>query len=106
MLRGKKCLVVGCGISGIGAVTLLDKMGARILFFDGNPEMSIAQLEAKLPQGVKAACYTGELPTSVYETVEVVVLSPGVPTDIPMVNRLREMGASIIGNSILQAYKS
>lgn len=90
-------MVVGCGISGIGAVTLLDKMGARILFFDGNPEMSIAQLEAKLPQGVKAACYTGELPTSVYETVEVVVLSPGVPTDIPMVNRLREMGASVIG---------
>lgn len=97
MLRGKKCLVVGCGISGIGAVTLLDKMNAEILLFDGNKEMTTAQLAEKLPQGVKAECYTGELPEELYETVEVVVLSPGVPTDIPMVNRLREQGASIIG---------
>ncbi len=97
MLRGKKCLVVGCGISGIGAVTLLNKMNAQILLFDGNKEMTAAQLEEKLPEGVKAECYTGELPEELYEKVEVVVLSPGVPTDIPMVNRLREQGASIIG---------
>ena len=97
MLRGKKCLVVGCGISGIGAVTLLNKMNAEIILFDGNKEMTTAQLAEKLPEGVTAECYTGELPEGLYETVEVVVLSPGVPTDIPMVNRLREQGASIIG---------
>lgn len=97
MLRGKKCLVVGCGISGIGAVTLLDKMNAQILLFDGNKEMTAEQLSAKLPEGVSAECYTGELPQALYETIEVVVLSPGVPTDIPMVVQLREAGASIIG---------
>ena len=31
------------------------------------------------------------------EQVDIVVLSPGVPTDIPMVNKLREAGACIIG---------
>ena len=97
MLRGKRCLVVGCGISGVGAVTLLDKMEAEIIFFDGNKDLTPEQLKEKVPQGIAAVCYTGELPEEVYETIQVVVLSPGVPTDIPMVNRLREQGASIIG---------
>ncbi len=97
MLKDKRCLVVGCGISGIGAVTLLDKLNAEIFLFDGNREMTPGQLEEKVPEGIKATCYTGELPEDVYESIQVVVLSPGVPTDIPMVNRLREMGADIIG---------
>lgn len=97
MLKGKRCLVVGCGISGMGAATLLNKMSAEIILFDGNKEMSVSELEEKLPEDIKAICYTGELPEEVYETLDVVVLSPGVPTDIPMVNKLRSMGAPIIG---------
>ena len=97
MLKGQKCLVVGSGISGIGAVTLLNQLNAEIIFFDGNEKLSIEDLEKKLPEGISASCYTKELPQEVMETLDVAVLSPGVPTDIPMVNTMRGMGVKIIG---------
>ncbi len=95
MLKGQKCLVVGSGISGVGAVTLLKEMNADIILFD--EKLSVEELKAKVPAGVKAICYSKEVPAQVMEQIDVVVLSPGVPTDIPMVNTLRDSGACIIG---------
>lgn len=88
---------MGSGISGIGAVTLLNQMNAQIIFFDGNEQMTIEELALKVPKSVAAACYTGELPQEVMEQLNVAVLSPGVPTDIPLVNALRDRGILIIG---------
>ncbi len=97
MLKGQKCLVVGSGISGVGAVTLLDRMNAEIIFFDGNEKMTIDELAEKVPEGVSAVCCTGELPEDIMKQLDIAVLSPGVPTDIPMVNTMRDMGIRIIG---------
>lgn len=97
MLKGKKCLVVGSGISGVGAMTLLDKLGAEIVLFD--EKLSVEELLAKIPEGANAVCYSGQMTESdiLSEQIEVAVLSPGVPTDIPLVNALREAGVRIIG---------
>jgi len=95
MLKGQKCLVVGSGISGIGAITLLKKMNATIYLFD--QKLTVQELYAKLPDGIKAECYSQELPESIMNQIDIVVLSPGVPTDIPLVNRLRDNNACIIG---------
>lgn len=97
MLEGQKCLIVGSGISGIGAVDLLEHFGADIVLYDSNEKMTREELEAKLPKGSKAECITGELPAQVEESIQAVVLSPGVPTDIPLVNRLRDRGVQILG---------
>ena len=35
-LEGKKVLVFGCGISGIGAVKLLEAVHAQVVLYDGN----------------------------------------------------------------------
>lgn len=95
MLKGQKCLVVGSGISGVGAVTLLQEMYAEIILFD--EKLSVEELRGKVPEGVVATCYSGIVPEAVMDQIDVVVLSPGVPTDIPMVNKLRDAGACIIG---------
>jgi len=97
MVKGRKCLVVGSGISGIGAMTLLNKLGAEIVLFD--EKLSVEELKQKVPAGVEATCYSGELSESTMdaEKIEIAVLSPGVPTDIPVVNRMREKGIRIIG---------
>ena len=95
MIKGQRCLVVGSGISGVGAMTLLHNMEAEIILFDEKLELEV--LKEKVPQGIVADCYAGVLPEEVIKSLQVAVLSPGVPTDIPLVNTLRDEGVEIIG---------
>lgn len=97
MLEGQKCLVIGSGISGLGAVSLLEHFGVELVLYDSNEKITAEELEAKLPAGSRAVCVAGELPVQIEESVDAVVLSPGVPTDIPLVNRLRDRGVQILG---------
>lgn len=90
-------MVIGSGISGSGSTALLEHMGADVVLYDSDERLTPADLQKKLPVGSKAFCVTGELPEEVFESTQTVVLSPGVPVDIPLVNALREKGASIIG---------
>lgn len=97
MKAGEKCLVIGTGISGIGSAILLEHMGAAVTLYDSNDQLKKEDVLAKLPAGSKVDCILGELPEAVLKATETVVLSPGVPVDIPLVNALRDNGASIIG---------
>ena len=49
MLEGQKCLVIGSGISGIGAVALLEKYHADVVLYDSSDKLTKEDLEAKLP---------------------------------------------------------
>ena len=97
MLEGQKCLVIGSGISGIGAVALLEKYNADVVLYDSSDKLTGEDLEAKLPEGSQAVCIAGELPENVELSIQAAVLSPGVPTDIPLVNRMRDRGVQILG---------
>lgn len=97
MLEGQKCLVIGAGISGIAAVGLLEKLGAEVYFYDSSEKLSPWQLRAKLPPDSGAECFTGAFPEATEKQIQNVILSPGVPTDIPLVNRLKERGVKILG---------
>ena len=97
MLEGHKCLVIGSGISGIGAVTLLEHYDVEIVLYDSNENIKIEDMKAKLPEGSRTVCIAGTLPADVEESITALVLSPGVPTDIPLVNRMREKGLPILG---------
>lgn len=95
--RGSKCLVVGSGISGLGSAALLEQMGAEVVLYDSNERLTAEEIRAKLPGDSRAVCVAGELAEEIFETAQTVVLSPGVPVDIPLVTALRERGAQIIG---------
>ena len=97
MLEGQKCLVIGSGISGIGAAVLLEKNHADVVLYDSSDKLTKEDLEAKLPGESKAVCIAGELPEEVELSIQAAVLSPGVPTDIPLVNRMRDRGVQILG---------
>lgn len=94
-MEGQKYLVVGSGISGIAAVTLLEQKGAEVILYDSNGKLAAEELMAKLPEGSRARCITGELPADFH--VDQVVLSPGVPTDLPWINHMRDAGIPILG---------
>jgi len=97
MLQGKKVLVVGTGISGVGAVTLLHKMNAKIAVYDGNEKLTEKEVTEKFPAEVSMQVFIGTLPKEEMENLDVAVLSPGVPLDAPVVCELREVGVHIIG---------
>ncbi|MBO5070359.1 MAG: UDP-N-acetylmuramoyl-L-alanine--D-glutamate ligase [Roseburia sp.] len=96
-LTGKRVLVVGSGISGIAATELLKKKGIETVLFDGNKNLDVEALKQKAPVFSDVEILLGELEEADMDRMDLVVLSPGVPTDIPMVNALREKGIPIWG---------
>ncbi len=95
--KGLKVLVIGTGISGIGAAKLLENVGAYPILFDSNCDVDKKSIEDKFHRDTKVSFYYGELPENVSRSTDLVVLSPGVPTDIPMVNGFRERHIKIWG---------
>ncbi len=102
---GMNFLVVGSGISGIGSAGLLEHMGAKVVLYDSNEKLAEEKMRALLPEGSRTVCVAGKLPESVAKETKTVVLSPGVPVDIPLVKKLRENGAAIIGEIELGFWK-
>lgn len=96
-LQNKKVLVFGSGISGIAAVSLLEKQGAFPVLFDGNRELTEEGIRSKLDEGSRAEIVIGELSEEILDTLSLAVLSPGVPTDIPLVNQMRDKGIPVWG---------
>ena len=96
-LIGKKVLVFGAGISGIGAADLLCQVQAVPVIYDGNKKLTEKEVLAKLQNPSGASAVLGELPDSLLEQVDLAVLSPGVPTDLDEVKRIRQKGIPIWG---------
>ena len=96
-LEGKRVLVVGSGKSGVAAAELLKKKGIEFVLFDGNKELDVDALTEKNPVFAGAKIILGELSEQDMAALDLVVLSPGVPTDLPMVNTLRDRGIPIWG---------
>ena len=96
-LKKKKVLVFGSGISGIGATRLLEKQGADVILYDGKETLDKEDLLKKIGEGSKAQIILGELKDEVINSLDLVVMSPGVPTDLPIVNKIREKGVCIWG---------
>ncbi len=93
----KKVLVFGSGISGIGAAKLLMRQGAEVVLYDGNEKLTESDLRKKLGEGNDTRIVIGTFPEELYDTLDIAILSPGVPTDLPVVNRMRESGILITG---------
>lgn len=96
-LQGEKVLIVGSGISGVGAAELLSSVGACPILYDENEKLAKEEVEAKLSASCKAEVIIGKLPDAVKETVKLVVLSPGVPTDTEFADSFRRKGIKIWG---------
>ena len=90
-------LVIGTGISGIGAAALLAGAGATVILFDQNENITEEEIRAKLPEKIREVpdVYIGTLPEDVMARITRVVPSPAVPMTIPLLTKLRENGVPI-----------
>ena len=95
--KNQKVLVVGSGISGIGAATLLSDVGADTILYDENEKVSVDEIYKRFEKEVNVQVMTGVLPEEMKNQVELVVLSPGVPTDSDLVVQFRKKDICIWG---------
>ena len=98
-LKEKNVLVFGSGISGVAASRLLVKKGANVILYDGNASLDEKQIREEILDGKNGSVKMifGEFPEAVLETLDLTVMSPGVPTDLPVVGRMREKNIPVWG---------
>ena len=97
IFAGKKVLVFGTGKSGIAAEELLHKKGASVVLYDGNDKLEKEEILKKLESRDSVEVVLGELPEEMLDSLDLVVLSPGVPTDLPVVLKMKEKEIPVIG---------
>ena len=90
--------------NGIAATELLVRQNIDTVLFDGNIELDKEKLYAKSEVLRQVPLILGELSEEEMGQFDVAVLSPGVPTDLPMVNAMREKGIAIWGEIELAYY--
>lgn len=95
-LRKKKILVVGMGKSGKAAVRVLHSIGAAVTAQDSSSESKIDSEFVEYMREEGIGMCLGRVPDDVSE-YEMLVLSPGVPTDLGFIAEARGAGAEIIG---------
>ncbi len=95
-VQGKHVTVLGLGRSGVGAARLLQTLGARVTVADRQEETALASMldhvDRAAVQVVMGSAYERAL-----EEAEVVVISPGVPSGLEMLERARRRGVPVIG---------
>lgn len=96
-LYNKKVVVVGTGVSGIGAVKLLWETRAVITLYDGNEKADKEAIAAKLPDNIKYELIIGKMPQEIVDATDLLVISPGVPIDSEIVELFCKAGVPVWG---------
>lgn len=93
--NGKKALVCGMARSGIAAAKLLNRLGARVTLQDMKKREEISADVLAL-EGESIVLYTGANPDEIACAQDLIVLSPGIPCDLPFIAAAEEAGIEVI----------
>lgn len=96
-LQDRKVTVAGAGISGIAAADLLVREGAVVTLYDGNAALTEQEVRARLGAAFDGSFVFGEFTDELLRNTELLVISPGIPADLPFVTKLKENGVPVIG---------
>ena len=93
--NGKKALVCGMARSGIAAAKLLKRLGAEVTLQDMKKRKDISADVLNLEnEGI--VLYTGANPDDIACEQDIIVLSPGIPCDLPFITAAEAAGVSVI----------
>lgn len=88
-------LVFGSGISGEAAAGLLCDQGAQVILYDGNEKLDAGEIRKRVPDGVEIVL--GAFPEEILGELSLTVMSPGVPTDLPVVEKMHSLSIPVWG---------
>lgn len=95
-VKGKKVTVLGVGRSGVSAARLLQTLGARVTVADRQEEAGLASSLERLDRRA-VRVVTGPAYERALDGTDAVVISPGVPSGLAMLERSRRRGVPVIG---------
>ena len=99
-LSGKRVLVVGLGKSGVASALFLKSRGARVTVSDSKPEAELRnEILLLLEHGITVE--TGGHGERTFGGQDLIVVSPGVPVDAPLLVQARSMGESSVTGTII-----
>jgi UDP-N-acetylmuramoylalanine--D-glutamate ligase len=101
-LKDKRVLVVGLGKSGVASALFLKAHGARVTVSDTKSGDELRnEIPALLDHGITVE--TGGHGERTFREQDLIVVSPGVPVDAPMLQQARSLGEAVIGEIELAA---
>lgn len=96
-ISNKTVLVVGTGKSGVAAAKLLLHHAKKVYIQDGNEALDVAAFRSKNPELTPVELILGDVSEDMLKSFDIAVLSPGVPLDIPLVEKMKVLGMTIWG---------
>ncbi len=94
MKTSSHVVIIGLGASGLGAARLAAADGAHVLITDRRAAETIGETIEALPSGTTTVF--GGHPVTVLDDADLVILSPGVPTDSALVLEAQRRGLRVL----------
>lgn len=94
--KQKTALVIGLARSGIAAARLLHRTGRKVIVNDSSNAAEIRKAAKQLQESIDCEVYLGQNPDKLLERVGQIVISPGVPADVPFLKKAAKLGIEVI----------
>jgi len=80
-IDGRKALVLGAGKSGVASAKFLAERGAVVALHDKKPVDEWTEIARSLKETNNVGLLSGQIPSWLLDQIDLVVISPGVPTN-------------------------
>ena len=96
-IKGRKALVLGAGKSGIESAKFLAERGAVVALHDKREVESWSEAARSLKSSHNVGLISGDIPSWLLDQVDLVVISPGVPTNTIPARYVDRKDGEVIG---------
>src|SRR5215203_3657722 len=96
-LKERKTLVLGAGRSGTASARFLAERGATVALHDKKPVEDWSESAKSLKESHKIGLIGGDLPSWLLDQIDLVVISPGVPTNTIPARYVDRKNGEVIG---------
>ena len=96
--KGRQVVIVGAARQGIALAAYLATHGARVLITDKRPAVQFQVAQDRL-SGLPVEWYLGGHPIELLEGSELLCISGGIPSDIPLVTAAQQRGIPVSNDS-------